>query len=48
MFKIQAFGRTGGGGDHINQSGEAGGQERSRVIITEIDMTGSDFTSGAL
>jgi hypothetical protein len=48
QFKIQGFGRTGGGGDHINQNGEAGGQERSRVVITEIDMDGSDFTSGAL
>tara|TARA_R100001443_G_scaffold81895_1_gene88889 strand:- start:6048 stop:6884 length:837 start_codon:yes stop_codon:yes gene_type:complete len=48
QFKIQGFGRTGGGGDHINQNGEAGGQERSRVVMKEIDMTGSDFTSGAL
>jgi len=48
MFKIQAYGRNGGGGDKINYNTQAGGTERSRVIITEIDATGSDFTYGDL
>jgi hypothetical protein len=48
MFKVQAYGRSGGGGDKINYDAQGGNTERSRLVITEIDMTGSDFTSGAL
>jgi len=36
------------GGDKINYDAQGGNTERSRLVITEIDMTGSDFTSGAL
>jgi hypothetical protein len=47
-FKIQGYGRSGGGGDKINQDSFGSGSEVSRLILTEIDMTGSDFTSGDL
>ena len=48
LFRIQGYGRSGGGGDQINTDTEAGNTEVSRVMITEIDMTGSNFSSSQL
>lgn len=47
-FKIQNFGRTGGGGINVNQDDHPGGTEVSRVILTEYDISNSGVTEGAL
>ena len=47
-FKIQNYGRSGGGGINVNQDDHPGGTEVSRVILTEYDISNSGVTQGAL